>query len=158
MYLHTVVSRSLHTLVENMDIMAVWSLQWSLELFNFPWWMILSQKNNHEGTNAFWFLHGPGLMEMWQNLPQQKYAYSKWSDEFWWKRKKKRKLCYCLGCSWVFQQDNHFKHIFEVVKKWLNQARIKVFDWPSKNPDLNPIEKVWTMLLRVVCQKAKTFK
>ena len=56
-----------------------------------------------------------------------------------------------LGRSWVFQQDNDPKHTSKVVKEWLNQARIKVLEWPSQSPDFNPIENMWTVLKKQVC-------
>ena len=55
-----------------------------------------------------------------------------------------------LGRSWVFQQDNDPKHTSKVVMEWLNQAGMKVLEWPSRSPDLNPIENMWTMLKKQV--------
>ena len=43
-----------------------------------------------------------------------------------------------LGCKWVFQMDNDPKHTSKVVPKWLKDNDVKVLEWPSQNPDLNP--------------------
>lgn len=43
-----------------------------------------------------------------------------------------------LGGSWVFQQDNDPKRISKVVMKWLNKARMKVFEWPFPKSWLDP--------------------
>ena len=38
--------------------------------------------------------------------------------------------------------DNDRKHTSKVVVKWLKENKVKVFEWPSQSPDLNPIENV----------------
>ena len=44
-----------------------------------------------------------------------------------------------LGRKWVFQMDNNTKHTSNFVVKWLKDNEVKVLDWLSQSPDLNPI-------------------
>ena len=37
--------------------------------------------------------------------------------------------------GWKFQQDNDPKHIKTLLKK----QKVKVLEWPSQSPDLNPL-------------------
>lgn len=42
--------------------------------------------------------------------------------------------------NWQFQHDNASPHTDSVTKTWLQTKNIKVLDWPSRSPDLNPKE------------------
>ena len=44
-----------------------------------------------------------------------------------------------MGGGWVFQHDNDPKHTAKATKEWLKKEHIKVLEWPSQSPDLNPI-------------------
>ncbi len=44
-----------------------------------------------------------------------------------------------LGHWAVFQHDNNLKHTSKMTTALLKKLKVKVMDWPSMSPDLNPV-------------------
>ena len=52
--------------------------------------------------------------------------------------------------------DNDPKHTSKFVAKWLKDNKVKILEWPSLSPDLNPIENLWAELKKHVRARRPT--
>ena len=51
---------------------------------------------------------------------------------------------------------NALKHSSKVGAKWLKDNKVKVLEWPSQSPNLNPIENMWAELKKCVRARRPT--
>jgi transposase len=62
------------------------------------------------------------------------------------------------GKDWIFQHDGDGSHSANQVRAWLDEQEEEwLSDWPSRSPDLSPIENLWSIIgQRLVGAKLST--
>ena len=84
-------------------------------------------------------LEGKQNGEKYAQLIENSFFYQVMSDEF------------------VLVHDNALCHTAKVSKDKIEELKIDVLDWPAYSPDLNPIENLWSHIVRNIYAGGKTY-
>jgi hypothetical protein len=60
--------------------------------------------------------------------------------------------------NFIFQQDNCSVHTSHRGATWFQDQNINFLDWPSRSPDVNPIENMWGFLVRHLQKQRRLYR
>ncbi|KAH9073762.1 hypothetical protein Ae201684P_003265 [Aphanomyces euteiches] len=63
-----------------------------------------------------------------------------------------------FGRDCVFQQDNAPCHAAIETGAWFLDQSVNVMEWPPHSPDLNPMENLWSHMMRVVYHNGRQYQ
>ncbi|GFV62527.1 transposable element Tcb1 transposase [Trichonephila clavipes] len=52
----------------------------------------------------------------------------------------------------IFQQDNARLHVSRIVQRFFVNQKIELLPWPTRSPDISPIENTWSMVAQRLTQ------
>lgn len=99
---------------------------------------------------CFWYFGKSDLVFLFERVNAKKYIATLGTKLF-------LSAALNFGERRKFQQDNAPIHTAPKLKQYCSGKPVNVIAWPAKNPDLSPIEKNWSILVKSVYAKSKQF-